>query len=150
MGDSIETIAATLRAAEERGYLPGRIALHAVLADEVVLGRIPALPEDGPRERDRFLEMWRTEAATYERALEGFHQEDVVVTTEGDRIRLNRTLCATGEGALRVPVEQVFTVADGRVVAIEVRLDPDDAARMRSMIQASGLPHADLRPSAAE
>ncbi len=143
---TIERIAAELRDGEVQGYLPGRIALHAHLADVVALRRIPPLPEDGPRTRERFLEMWRSEAATYDRALDDFHQEDVEVHVEDDHIVLRRTLCARSpEGPVRVPLQQTFTVAGDQVVAIDVEIDPADSARMRALIEASGLPHADVR-----
>ena len=63
---TIERIAAELRDGEVQGYLPGRIALHAHLADVVALRRIPPLPEDGPRTRERFLEMWKEADADLE------------------------------------------------------------------------------------
>lgn len=145
MPGNIETIAAQIYNAEMDGYLPGRIALHAHLADEVRLRRVPPLPEDGVRSRDRFLEMWLSEATAYE-MLQDFRQENVAVSVTGDQISLHRTRCATtsdGE-ALRIPIVQILTIEDDKIVAMEVHMTPDDVTRMSALIETSGLPHADV------
>ncbi len=145
MTDSLTAMADVMRAAEQQGYRQGRMALHGFLADEVDMRRVPALPQDGRRDRATLLQMWRNEATTYETTLENFHQEDVVVTVRGENIESHRVLCAidVDGSALRVPIDQIFTVRDGHVISAEVHIDAELCARLLQIVHDGGLPHPD-------
>jgi hypothetical protein len=143
---SVEQVAERIRSAEQVGFLAGRTTLHEMLADQVELHRIPAWPEDGMRSKESFLSNWLAEAKAFEAAFAEYHQEDVVVSVDGERISLRRALCGTtldGE-PFRFTFGNAFIVRDGKVVAIDVEISPEARDELREIIRKSGAAHGDV------
>jgi hypothetical protein len=152
MSDDIQAIAARIREAEGKGYLSGRTNLHSLLVDEVALTRVPPMPGDGMRNKAKFLEMWQSENGAFERALTNYRQEDVDVSVDGNLITVVRSLCGTApDGSdIHASMTNILTIENGRVVAMEVHVGDASLERLREVIVASGLPHADFTPSAPQ
>jgi hypothetical protein len=132
-----ERLAATLGLPTE-AYLD---ALEELLADEVLVTRVPPRLEDGPVAKRALLENERAVTATFRRFVPDYHQEDGKLVVVGPAaVRLDEVMTGTlpDGNPVRIPVAYRFGVRDGVIDSIEMTWDPADAAPMTELFRAGG------------
>ena len=136
----LKDIARRLVAANERGFLPGRAAVHELVTDPVEIFHVPEWPGDGPMGRDRFLAIGEDEDRAWREAMPDFRQEEVSASVSGDVIELKRTLRGTlADGSdVRIPLRNLYSVADGRVTRIVPHLEPGLMDEIRRVLGLGG------------
>ena len=99
--------------------------LARLLADEIVLRHEPPHPSDGPLPGRLLAEMAQREVEAVQRALPDAELSSDV-TVEGDGVRMRGRTCGTLADGTTVDVQTntLFTVSDGRIVALLSEMDP--------------------------
>ena len=140
MGPEVEAIASRLVAANEEGFLSGRVAVHELVTDPVDIFHFPEWPGDGPMPRCRFLSIGEDEDRAWIEAMPDFRQEDVSASVNGDVIELKRTLCGTVPSGreVRIPLRNLYSVSDGKIDRIEPRLTRDLMEEIRHVLGQGG------------
>ena len=140
MSRQVEAIARRLVAANEKGFLPGRAAVHELATDPVDIFHFPEWPGDGPMRRDRFMSIGEDEDRAWIEAMSDFRQEDISASVNGDVIELKRTLCGTLSGGreVRIPLRNLYSVFDGQIYRIEPYLTRELMEEIRSVLGQGG------------
>jgi ketosteroid isomerase-like protein len=143
MSVGTEDIAAELRTAIAGGLWSYFDFMVKYWADEVNIHHLVPMPNDGPKAKDVIVTKERGEFEAVERVVPDYRQveTDVSVLPDG-RIRLYELMGGTlpDGGQVRVPTVMVFTVADGRIVDMEVDYDLELSAPFHRLIKEAGLP----------
>jgi ketosteroid isomerase-like protein len=148
MDTGVDKVAAELRAAA--GDLgANQEVLARLFADDVLLRHEPPHPSDGPIPGRLLAEVSRREVAAVARALPDADQSGSEISVEGDGVRMRgRTRDTLADGtAVDVRTNTLFTVADGRIVALLSDMDSESMVSWGTVLAAGGF---DVPPELVE
>jgi ketosteroid isomerase-like protein len=114
--------------------------LARLFAEEIELRHEPPHPSDGPIPGRLLAEMARREVEAVKRALPDAEQRSEI-TVEGDGVRVRgRTRGTLVDGTLiDVQTNTLFTVADGRIVALHSDMDARSGVAWGRVLAAGGI-----------
>jgi ketosteroid isomerase-like protein len=140
MADSVREIAQQLAAAADPGG--SWEALTRLFAKEVELRHDPPAPTDGPISGALLAQISLHEMEALSRALPDATHDQPEITVEGNAIRIRRRT----QGSLPdgTPVDfrtnTVFSIAEGRVVALQSDMDGESVRMWQRVLSAGGFP----------
>jgi hypothetical protein len=111
-------------------------------ADEIQIAHRPPVPSDGPKARDEAIAAKDGASKMLSSAIPELARSGVVAVN-GDDVELTLVLTGTGKDgvAFKAQQELKYTVSDGKIVAVESHVDPEQMAALAKAI--GGLPHAE-------
>jgi len=112
--------------------------LASLFADQVAIRHVPPAPTDTMVPRDVIVDVAAREVAALARALPDAEHGDADVTVEGDTVRVrSRTIGTLRDGTpIDVLTNTCFTVAGGRIVALQSEMDAASADAWRTVLAA--------------
>jgi hypothetical protein len=140
MSASVEEVAEQLRADYESPDPDREPAMASLFAETVRLVHTPPAPTDGPLPGAMLREVALAETRAANRAFTEMTRDNVQVTVDGSSIRLRSTTngtLVTGE-SVSIDTDVIVEIEDGRIVAMEARMDEEAGARWRQALEAGG------------
>jgi hypothetical protein len=112
--------------------------MASLYTESIELAHLPPRIGDGPIPSSRLVELAGQEVQAVERALPDVTVHRPTVTVEGQRIRVRGRIEGTAANGSPVVVSTntVFTVADGRIIALCSEMDPDAVQAWARVLQA--------------
>ncbi len=140
MTTDVEQVAEQLRADYASPDPDREPAMASLFAETVELRHTPPAPTDGPLPGAMLREVALAETRAANRAFTEMVRDNVQVTVDGSSIRLQSTTkgtLVTGE-AVSIDTDVVVEVKEGRIVAMEARMDEEAGAQWRQALEAGG------------
>jgi ketosteroid isomerase-like protein len=134
---SVDEVAAAMRVAGGDRRRSQEL-LASLFADQVAIRHVPPAPTDSLVPRDVIVDISAREVAALARAMPDAEHGDADVTVEGDAVRVrSRTSGTLRDGTpIDVLTNTSFTVADGRIVALQSEMDAASADAWRTVLAA--------------
>jgi len=134
---STAEIAEMMRAAADDRVRSSEL-LASLFAEEVVLSHDPSTASDARVDGRVLAEVVRNEAAAVARALPDAKHVAPEITVAGDRIRMRGGVSGTLPDGTDVAIatDTVFSIANGRIVALTSDMDASSAAAWGRLLEA--------------